>query len=312
MKRSTKGKNSIFAPPVLAGIISVLVIAAIICATVIIDKHNKGSDETPTDVASVVLSEVENVSSLAATSDVSSEEPKKEENKKDDPPFNPGSNFTPQNSSPTDANGKICYLTFDDGPSNNTLKILDILKKYNVKATFFVIGSGKLEYTKRMVAEGHTVGLHCNNHSYGSVYASASAYYSDLQTISDKVERACGVKSNIVRFPGGTSNTASASYCSGLMTRLANELPQKGYHYFDWNVDSGDASGNNIAVSRIMSNIRTYGTSSGNAVVLMHDTAAKDTTVEALPQIIEFYINAGYYLAPLSQNSKPVRHRPNN
>ena len=207
---------------------------------------------------------------------------------------------------------KICYLTFDDGPSDNTLKILDILKRYNVKATFFVIGTGKLEYTKRMVAEGHTVALHSNTHTYSSIYKSTSAYYSDLQAISDKVEKACGVRSNIVRFPGGTSNTTSRSYCSGIMTKLSKELPEKGYYYFDWNIDSGDASGNNVAVSKIMSNIRSYGTSRKNAVVLMHDTGAKGTTVDALPQIIEYYMSAGYYFAPLSSSSEPIRHSPNN
>lgn len=302
--------------PVLAGAVSVLVIIAIICTTVLIDKwHSAKSDSTPTDTStSVTQTDTEE----SATSNPKASKP--EESKVTTPPKTTESTvsmsqkpFTPQGEeTPTDVNGKICYLTFDDGPSDNTLKILDILKKYNVKATFFVIGTGKLEYTKRMVAEGHTVALHSNTHEYSKIYSSANAYYNDLQAVSDKVEKACGVRSNIVRFPGGTSNTTSKSHCSGIMTRLSKELPQKGYYYFDWNVDSGDASGNNVAVTRIMSNIKSYGTSRKNAVVLMHDTSAKKTTVEALPQIIEYYMNAGYYLAPLSSDSEPIRHRPNN
>ena len=315
MRNRARRGGFVVPAPVIAGVISVVVIIAIICTTTLIDKwQSKKINPTPTDLSSaVVQSEVsgaltpERTESTAESSVVTSKPESSTVSSTVSKPFTPQGSATP-----TDTSGKVCYLTFDDGPSNNTLKILDILKKYNVKATFFVIGTGKLEYTKRMVAEGHTVALHSNTHTYSKIYSSTSAYYNDLQAISDKVEKACGVRSNIVRFPGGTSNTTSRSYCSGIMTRLSKELPQKGYYYFDWNVDSGDASGNNISVSRIMSNIRSYGTSRQNAVVLMHDTGAKNTTVEALPQIIEYYLNAGYYLAPLSSNSEPIRHRPNN
>ncbi len=314
MRESKDIKKFRLSPPVLTAVISVLCIITIICATVIIDKHNNSLDDVSSVVTPLIVSDTEmyvpsNVSSMVSVSESSNTASKPHTQSSS---FQSKPNFTQQNLSPTDIPSKVCYLTFDDGPSENTLKILDILKKYNVKATFFVIGTGKLDYVKRIVAEGHTVGLHCNNHTYSSVYASSSAYYTDLNAISSKVEKVCGVKSNIVRFPGGTSNTASRKYCPGLMTKLSKEMPQMGYYYFDWNVDSGDASGNNIAVSKIMSNIKGYGTSRKNAVVLMHDTSAKDTTVTALPQIIEYYISAGYYLAPLSQNSEPIRHSPNN
>ena len=303
--------------PVMAGAISVLRIIAIICTSALVEKlHSKNNNDiTPTDVSSsVVQSESSLVSASGDTSSILENSVVESKPTSSTTASSTATKpFTPQGgTTPTDASAKICYLTFDDGPSNNTLKILDILKRYNVKATFFVIGTGKLEYTKRMVAEGHTVALHSNTHTYSSIYKSTSAYYSDLQAISDKVEKACGVRSNIVRFPGGTSNTTSRSYCSGIMTKLSKELPEKGYYYFDWNIDSGDASGNNVAVSKIMSNIRSYGTSRKNAVVLMHDTGAKGTTVDALPQSIEYYMSAGYYFAPLSSSSEPIRHSPNN
>ncbi len=298
--------------PVLIGAVSVLVIIAIICTSIFTDEN---SSQTPTSAdtsSEVTQSDLSVVSSQVTSSVVestASAPPKKEESvvSMSQRPFTPQGNETP-----TDVNSKICYLTFDDGPSNNTLKILDILKKYNVRATFFVVGTGNLEYTKRMVAEGHTIALHTNTHNYSNIYKSTTAYYNDLNALSNKIEKVCGVRSNIVRFPGGTSNTISKNYCSGIMTKLSKDLPKKGYYYFDWNVDSGDASGNNVSVSKIMSNIKKYGTSQKNAVVLMHDTAAKNTTVQALPQIIEYYMDAGYYLAPLSSNSKAIRHKPNN
>jgi len=312
MSKRRKLYNFKLSPPVITAVISVVCIITIICATIIIDKRSAVSPtDTPLDVTQTdtqVATEIEEVSSAAEVVDgnVTSSKPASSQESSPAKPFTPQGDMTP-----TDVSTKICYLTFDDGPSENTLKILDILKKYNVKATFFVMGAGKLEYTKRIVAEGHTIGLHCNNHDYSKVYASSTAYYNDLKAISDKVEKACGVRSNIIRFPGGSSNTASRSYCSGLMTKLTRELPQKGYYYFDWNVDSGDATGNNVAVSRIMSNIKGYRPRK-DAVVLMHDTSAKDTTVKALPQIIEYYMSAGYYLAPLSQNSESAHHPVNN
>lgn len=264
------------------------------------------SEKDPAEEISSALSVSEVEKSTIA--DVSKEESSQTETSKE------ASQYTDvaKEEEPEYSGEKLCYLTFDDGPSDNTLKVLDILKDYNIKATFFVIGSSDLHYTKRIAEEGHTVGLHCNQHDYGKIYSSTDAYFADLNTISQKVEQACGVKSNIVRFPGGTSNTASSSYCTGIMTELSQLVPEKGYYYFDWNADSGDASGNNVAVDTIMQHIDEGGTSSKNLVVLMHDSAAKDTTVEALPQIIEFYRDAGYTFAPLTPESKPVRHSPNN
>ena len=207
---------------------------------------------------------------------------------------------------------KMCYLTFDDGPSDNTEKILDILKDNNVKATFFVIGGSKLDLVKRQKEEGHTVALHTYSHDYESVYKSVDSYFQDLQKISDAVENIIGEKSNVIRFPGGSSNTISKKYCPGIMTELIGKVEERGYAYFDWNVDSGDASGNNVPVDKIMNCIQSGGTSSSNLVVLMHDTNAKSTTVDALPKIIQFYRDAGYSFAGLSKDSPPVHHSVNN
>ena len=135
---------------------------------------------------------------------------------------------------------KTCYLTFDDGPSDNTLKILDILDKYKVKATFFVMGTGKLSYVKKIHDAGHTVALHTYSHDYSKIYRSQKAYFEDLEKIGAAVKKYTGEDAKVIRFPGGSSNTVSRSYCKGIMTALSKETANRGYVYFDWNVDSTD------------------------------------------------------------------------
>lgn len=207
---------------------------------------------------------------------------------------------------------KVVYLTFDDGPSENTEKILDILKKYNARGTFFVTGNNK-KYNhslKRIINEGSAVALHTYSHDYASVYASEEAYFKDLRKISDMVKDVTGVESKVIRFPGGSSNTVSKKYSPGLMSRLTKAVQEKGYQYFDWNCDSTDASGNHVPVDTLVSNATS--SSAQHINILMHDTAAKDTTVKALPKIIEHYKKQGYSFEPLTVDSYPVHHSVNN
>lgn len=211
---------------------------------------------------------------------------------------------------PTD---KVCYLTFDDGPSDNTLKILEILAKYNnIKATFFVVGTAKLEYLPQIHNAGHTVGLHSNTHRYDIIYSSEVNYLTDLQAIQTAVEQRTGVKSAVVRFPGGGSNMISHDYSPGIMTRLTALLPQMGYSYFDWNVDScdaGNAANNAAAIAR---NVLSQAENKKAICVLMHDTSAKNATVQALPTIIEGLINMGFKFEPLTAESFGFHHSVNN
>ena len=139
-----------------------------------------------------------------------------------------------------DYDRKVVYLTFDDGPSAHTDKILEILNKYNARATFFVTGNNRKhnDVLKRIVDQGSVVALHTYTHNYAEVYASEEAYFKDLQKISDMVKEATGVESKLIRFPGGSSNTVSRQYCPGLMTKLTKAVQEKGYQYFDWNCDS--------------------------------------------------------------------------
>lgn len=207
---------------------------------------------------------------------------------------------------------KVCYLTFDDGPSARTLEILNILKKYNVKATFFVINSSNIDYIKKIHEEGHAIGLHAYEHNYAKIYKNTTAYFKDLQAISDKVESLTGVKTNIMRFPGGSSNVVSKNYCKGIMTTLSKEVTKKGYVYFDWNVDSDDAGSSHSSYTRIVNNVLNGSNGKNSICVLMHDASSKTSTVQALPKIIEGLSARGFRFETLSDKVTGFHHGINN
>ena len=206
------------------------------------------------------------------------------------------------------------YLTFDDGPSATiTPKLLDILKEKDVKATFFVINhSSNLDYLiKRAYEEGHTVALHSMTHNYSKIYSSQEAYFSDLKQISDKVERLTGTKSMIIRFPGGGSNTISRNYSKGIMTTLTNEVLNRGYHYFDWNVSSGDAG--DVKTTEGVYNNVTKGLSKNKAnIVLLHDFENNYKTLNAISDIIDYGKDNGYEFLAIDMSTALVRHKVNN
>lgn len=205
---------------------------------------------------------------------------------------------------------KTVYLTFDDGPSKNTPKVLEVLKQYGVKATFFVIdGKGYNKYMKDIVNAGHAIGLHSATHDYKNIYSSESAYFNDLAKISKIVKDQTGVESKIIRFPGGSSNTVSRKYCRGIISTAARRMHNMGYEYFDWNCDSGDAAGNNVSVSKLVANIKSSNPGSKRVVVLMHDAGNKSTTPQALPQIIEYFRSKGYSFGVLTEKVTPVHHK---
>ena len=210
--------------------------------------------------------------------------------------------------------GSYVALTFDDGPSATTTAVLDVLKKYNVKATFFILNysEGYIPVLKRMVSEGHTLAIQSSSHDYSAIYPSADAYLQGVYAMHDKILRDTGYSATIIRFPGGSSNTVSRKYCSGVMTQLAKRAPAEGYPYYDWNVDSGDADGNCMSKDYIAKNVKN-GLRSGRVnVVLMHDAGPKTTTPQALPEIIVDAQARGFTFVPLSSAVPPVRHGINN
>ena len=213
-------------------------------------------------------------------------------------------------STPKKNNGKVAYLTFDDGPSINTMKILDILDQYNVKATFFVIyHKGMTKQYKAIVDRGHTIALHSYTHDYSKIYKSEKGYYSDLNKIHDYVKKTTGVDSRIIRFPGGSSNTVSNKYNKGIMKTLKSSVTKNGYYYHDWNVSSGDAGGINRKASVLLGNVKKGVGKKKVINVLMHDTGkSKMTTVEALPSIIEYIRKQGYSFEALTEDSVLIQH----
>ncbi len=205
---------------------------------------------------------------------------------------------------------KVAYLTFDDGPSAYTERLLDVLDQYNIKATFFVTGQN-LEYAD-MIGEayrrGHTIAVHSYEHDY-SIYSSEEKYYEDLEKICDLVVEQTGEEPVIVRFPGGTSNTTSEKYCKGIMTVLAEELKSHGYVYCDWNVSSGDGGGA-FDEQTVINNVITGMAGLDSAIILQHDT--QPFSVDAVDDIINWGLANGYVFLPLVEDSPMVQQQPLN
>lgn len=180
------------------------------------------------------------------------------------------------------------YLTFDDGPSSNTAEILDILKRHNVHATFFVNGTasddpGLRPLYKRIVEDGNQIAMHSYSHKYSEIYSSEEAFETDLDKIHSLIYNETGVDTKIYRFPGGSGNTVSGKP----MSTFADVLHERGYEYYDWNIYPGDRSGQSYPkdsiISGVMGNIGDY----RSAIILLHDSDNHDSTVDALPEIVE-------------------------
>lgn len=204
---------------------------------------------------------------------------------------------------------KTVYLTFDDGPGPYTAKLLDILKKYNAKATFFVIDKGSyMSLLGRMKNEGHAIGLHTASHNYRKIYASEEAFFKDIEALQSIVVAQTGSRSTLLRFPGGSSNTVSY-FNRGIMSRLVNAVTDKGYRYFDWNVSSGDA-GETDSTSQVARNVINGIRGKRVSVVLQHDI--KGFSVNAVEQILQWGQANGYTFKALDMTSPTAHHGVNN
>ena len=206
---------------------------------------------------------------------------------------------------PLPPNGRVIYLTFDDGPGPHTARLLDILDKYGVKATFFVMHTKYMDLLPRMAASGHTIAMHTYSHSYSGIYASDEAYLSDLKAIQDEIFAYTGQTANILRFPGGSSNTISRDTCWGIMTRMTAKVEEMGYRYFDWNVDSNDSGGAKTA-DWVFRNVVNGIGNRQNSIVLQHDV--KGFSVDAVERIIQWGLASGYTFAALDLNSPECEH----
>lgn len=203
---------------------------------------------------------------------------------------------------------KKVYLTFDDGPSRNTNRILDILKEYDVKATFFVVGKTDEESIKayqRIVSEGHTLAMHSYSHKYAEVYASEESFIQDLEKLQEYLYQITGVWPRYYRFPGGSSNAVSRVD----IQELIHYLDENDITYFDWNIASGDAVSDILSAETITKNCVSEIDSRPESMILMHDALEKSTTVEALPQIIEQIRDRGdAVFLPITDETIPIQH----
>jgi peptidoglycan/xylan/chitin deacetylase (PgdA/CDA1 family) len=188
---------------------------------------------------------------------------------------------------------KIAYLTFDDGPSENTYEILDILEEMDVKATFFIVGSSisadREDCLKRMKYEGHTIGIHTYSHLCNEIYCSVERFLDDFNLVYQQIYEITGERVNIYRFPWGSNNY----YSKNIKDSLMDEMERRGFLCYDWSVDANDSIGRPTAYS-IRHNIEKDLKKQEFPIILMHDSASNDLTVRTLPGIIRMLKEKGY------------------
>lgn len=200
---------------------------------------------------------------------------------------------------------KTVYLTFDDGPSNNTATVLDALAAANAKATFFVIGknvAGKEDMLKRIVAEGHTLGIHTYSHDYPAVYASVESFLDDFHQAYQAVYQATGAYPTVFRFPGGSIN----AYNRDVYQQVISEMLRRGFVYYDWNASCGDADGSARTWSQMAALVMEGVGKTDHPIVLLHDGVDKAITAAALPTILQQLTAAGYTCEGLDNTVQPV------
>lgn len=201
---------------------------------------------------------------------------------------------------------KRIYLTFDDGPSNNTNAILDVLDEYNAKATFFVIAkNGYDKEYNRIINDGHTLGLHSYSHVYQDVYSDENGFKNDVNRIYDFVENITGVAPKFYRFPGGSSNTIYKSD----KNELFDYLDEMNLTYVDWNVASNDSTYGGLSANQIANNVLNGVDGLDDCVILMHDANDKTSTVEALRIIISsLQCRDDVIFLPITDSTVSVKH----
>ena len=210
-----------------------------------------------------------------------------------------------------DTTTKKVYLTFDDGPGSQSGKILDILKKNHVKATFFVTGkedaSSKKIY-QRIVKEGHTLAMHSYSHIQDVIYDSKEAFEKDLKQINRCLYEATGVHTKFYRFPGGSSTQNT----SLPIQNFIDVLKKNHYLYLDWNVISPDINNANATKEQVVTGVMQGVDAYDTAVVLMYDVADKPMTVKALPSIIKHIKVKNYELLPVDESMILIQHNNGN
>jgi len=213
------------------------------------------------------------------------------------------SRITAEHANAVGPDEKIVYLTFDDGPSKHTEKVLDILRQEEVAATFFVLGEAAERYPellRRAADEGHSIGNHTFDHRYETIYGRFAAFAEQIIAAEEAIYKAAGVRTNLVRAPGGSYSNFDQGYFDA--------LSEAGYQLHDWNVDSGDSKRRGVPAKEIIANIKE--SKLPNKVnVLLHDGGGHEETVKALPDIIRYYKGLGYTFAALTEEDEPIQFK---
>ena len=224
-----------------------------------------------------------------------------------DPVTPPATGISEEDNLASEGDVHKVYLTFEDGPSENTGAILDILAQYNVQATFFVVGKedeDSQELYKRIVEEGHTLGMHSYSNKYSQIYQSKDAFEEDFNRLRDELYQVTGVESIYYRFPGGSSNQIS----NVPMSDFIHYLNEQGVIYYDWNISAGDAASNAYSAEEIVANVVDDVVKYKTSVVLLHDASDKSTTVEALAPIIEALNEMGAEILPIDEDTSVIQY----
>lgn len=199
---------------------------------------------------------------------------------------------------------KRVYITFDDGPTPLTSQLLDVLKKEDVKATFFVVGKeieGRENILKRISEEGHSIGLHTYSHNYTTIYSTEDNFISEMLKTSKKVKEVTGLEPKIIRFPGGSSKRLNQPFL--------DKLHAYNFKVYDWTSDIYDGEYPNLSVYRLTENAKKSKGSSTDIIILMHCNSNNKNTVKALPGIIQYYRNRGCSLQPIREDTSEYYYR---
>ena len=208
---------------------------------------------------------------------------------------------------PVESFAKTAYLSFDDGPSNCTEDILNILKVQDVKATFFVTGNaspGQMHLYKDMVEAGHALGIHSYSHNYAKIYRSTDSFFNDIAQLEKLLKKEVGESPKILRFPGGSNNYVAKQYSgTNLMSQLKTEAKRRGYQYYDWNCDANDGLNPPIPEKKLIRLIMQGVEDKDNLYILLHDFNGNTTIVDGLPEIIRRLKHKGYEFKVMDEST---------
>lgn len=199
----------------------------------------------------------------------------------------------------------VIYLTFDDGPTENTNLVLDVLAEKNVKATFFVTGQKGQEAEQRLreiVEQGHTLGMHTYCHDYDTIYDSVETFLEDMYQVFSMIREATGETPTVFRFAGGSIN----SHNSGIYQELIAEMLRRGFVPYDWNISAQDATAEKLSVDTVVQNVLSSAKGKERGIVLLHDGYYQKTTAQALGTIIDYFREKGYTFERIEPNVKPI------